>query len=95
MGKRATVSAAIVSLLEESEIQQFHNDRFGHLQFQYYSLLLRYGGSFASHLTEQVLHWILNKRLRSDRRVGWFHHRNGEGYAASLAFLQGQRLRGG
>ena len=43
----------------------------------------------------RAAHWILNKRLRSDRRVGWFHHRNGEGYPASLAFLQGQRLRGG
>ncbi len=38
-----------------AEIHQFHRDAEGRPQFRYYSLLLRYGGSFASHLTEQVL----------------------------------------
>jgi hypothetical protein len=54
---------AIVSLLGQSEIRQFHNDRFGHLQFRYHSLLLRYGGSFASHLTEQVLQELVDLRI--------------------------------
>lgn len=54
---------AIVSILGHSEIRQFHNDRFGHLQFRYHGLLLRYGGSFASHLTEQILQELVDLEI--------------------------------
>ena len=54
---------AIVSLLGQPEIRQFHNDRSGQLQFRYHSLLLRYGGSFASHLTEQVLQELVDLQI--------------------------------
>lgn len=54
---------AIVSILDHSEIRQFHNDRFGQLQFRYHGLLLRYGGSFASHLTEQILQELVDLQI--------------------------------
>jgi hypothetical protein len=44
-----------VSTMSSEEIRQFHRDQNGHPQFRYYSQLLRYGGSFATHLAQQVL----------------------------------------
>ena len=54
---------AIVSILEEAEIRQFHRDQQGHSQFRYHSILLRYGGSFAPHLTEQILQELFELKI--------------------------------
>jgi hypothetical protein len=43
-------------LMSEDEIYRFHLNREQKPQFSYYSHLLRFGGSFASQLTLQVLH---------------------------------------
>lgn len=48
------------------EIRAFHRSPQGKPQFRYYSLLLRYGGSFATHLTEQVLQELVGLRLFQD-----------------------------
>lgn len=49
--------------LEPEEIQQFHHSIHQKPQFHYYNLLLRYGGSFATHLTEQVLEELVALQL--------------------------------
>lgn len=54
---------AIVSILGEPEIRQFHSDRSGKPQFRYHSLLLRYGGNFANHLTEQILQELVDLQV--------------------------------
>lgn len=51
---------AAVSCMSDAEIHRFHLDASGKPQFRYYSLLLRYGGSFAAHLTEQVLQELID-----------------------------------
>ncbi len=51
---------AAVSCMSDAEIHRFHLDESGKPQFRYYSLLLRYGGSFAAHLTEQVLQELID-----------------------------------
>lgn len=45
---------AAVSLMDASEIYQFHFNQAGQPQFCYYSHLLRFGGGFAAQLTQQV-----------------------------------------
>lgn len=52
-----------VSCMGDREIAQFHRDSQQRPQFRYYSLLLRYGGSFAAHLTEQVLQELMGLNL--------------------------------
>lgn len=49
--------------LEPQEIHQFHRSSSQKPQFQYYNLLLRYGGGFATHLTEQVLEELVALQL--------------------------------
>lgn len=46
-----------------AEIHQFHLNENQQPQFCYYSLLLRYGGSFATHLTQQVLDDLADRQL--------------------------------
>jgi hypothetical protein len=52
-----------VTRLDSDEIYRFHLNAIGQPQFRYYSLLLRYGGSFASHLAEQVLQEMASLNL--------------------------------
>ncbi len=56
------VNAAVICM-DDAEIYRFHLDAAGKPQFRYYSLLLRYGGSFAAHLTEQVLQELIDFKL--------------------------------
>lgn len=49
-----------VTCMGREEIYRFHLNGDGRPQFRYYSLLLRYGGSFATHLTEQVLQELID-----------------------------------
>jgi hypothetical protein len=49
--------------MTDQEIYRFHLNLDQKPQFRYHSLLLRYGGSFASHLTEQVLQEVVNLSL--------------------------------
>ncbi|WP_338461772.1 hypothetical protein VZH09_12355 [Synechococcus elongatus IITB7] len=56
-----------VYCLSEAEIAAFHRDRTGQPQFRYYSLLLRYAGNFASHLTQQVLQELADLQLFAPR----------------------------
>lgn len=44
-----------VHRMSEPEIRDFHRCPKGRPQFRYHSLLLRYGGLFATHLTHQIL----------------------------------------
>jgi hypothetical protein len=44
-----------VSVMNETEIHQFHQNAEGRSQFTYYSHLIRSGGTFAAQLTHQVL----------------------------------------
>ncbi|WP_448560855.1 hypothetical protein [Trichothermofontia sp.] len=46
-----------------AEIHQFHRNQDQQPQFCYYSLLLRYGGSFAYHLTQQVLNDLADRQF--------------------------------
>jgi len=52
-----------VHRMDTAEIRQFHHDAQDRPQFRYYNLLLRYGGSFATHLTEQVLRELVSLDL--------------------------------
>ncbi|NJR69691.1 MAG: hypothetical protein HC771_14275 [Synechococcales cyanobacterium CRU_2_2] len=54
---------AAVECMDDHEIYRFHLNAEGKPQFRYYSLLLRYGGSFAAHLTEQVLQELIDFNL--------------------------------
>ncbi|HEY9623826.1 MAG TPA: hypothetical protein V6C78_25935 [Crinalium sp.] len=54
-----------VSIMSRDEIYQFHLNRDRHPQFCYYSHLLRFGGSFASQLTQQVLKQLIDTHLFS------------------------------
>ncbi len=54
---------ASVCCMDTEEIYRFHLDAQERPQFRYYSLLLRYGGSFAAHLTEQVLQELIQFQL--------------------------------
>ncbi len=60
-----------VSLMSRDEIHGFHLTAAGRPQFNYYSHLLRCGGSFASQLTEQVLTELiaLNLFAGTDQRA--------------------------
>ncbi|MEM8604094.1 MAG: hypothetical protein AAGF24_09700 [Cyanobacteria bacterium P01_H01_bin.121] len=49
--------------LNATEMHQFHLTAAGQPQLRYYSLLLRYGGNFATHLTEQVLQELADLKL--------------------------------
>lgn len=61
---RAIVSInADVYTMNELEIRQFHRDPSGASQFRYHSILLRYGGNFATHLTEQVLQELVGLNI--------------------------------
>jgi hypothetical protein len=51
--------------MSRDEIYQFHLNRDRHPQFCYYSHLLRFGGSFASQLTQQVLKQLIDTHLFS------------------------------
>lgn len=57
--------------MDADEIHRFHLNAQGQPQFCYYSLLLRYGGSFAAHLAQQVLMDLAGSELFSgaDRRA--------------------------
>lgn len=57
--------------MEESEIYHFHLNAEQQPQFRYHNLLLRYGGSFATHLTEQVLQELVKLSLfqNADQRA--------------------------
>jgi hypothetical protein len=57
--------------MDNQEIYQFHLNGDQRPQFRYHSLLLRYGGSFATHLTEQVLQELVNLSLfqNADQRA--------------------------
>lgn len=57
---------AQVYTMEPQEIDQFHRDDRGESQFRYHSVLLRYGGSFANHLTEQVLQELVDLQIFKD-----------------------------
>jgi hypothetical protein len=54
-----------VSTMSPAEIYQFHLNCDRHPQFCYYSHLLRFGGSFASQLTQQVLKQLIESQLFS------------------------------
>jgi len=62
---------ATVSLMSSDEIYQFHFNEAGQPQFCYYSHLLRFGGSFAAQLTQQVLMELAASNLfsGSEQRV--------------------------
>jgi hypothetical protein len=49
--------------MSDEEIYQFHLSAEGRPQIRYYSLLMRYGGGFAAHLTEQVLQEVMDLEL--------------------------------
>jgi hypothetical protein len=52
-------------LMSRDEIYRFHLNREQKPQFSYYSHLLRFGGSFASQLTQQVLNELADSKLFS------------------------------
>jgi hypothetical protein len=52
-------------LMNKDEIYQFHLNEEIRPQFCYYSLLLRFGGSFAAQLTQQVLLELAESQLFS------------------------------
>jgi hypothetical protein len=52
-------------LMSRDEIYRFHLNREQKPQFSYYSHLLRFGGSFASQLTQQVLNELAESQLFS------------------------------
>jgi hypothetical protein len=54
-----------VFTMSSDEIYQFHLNQSQHPQFFYYSHLLRFGGSFASQLTQQVLKELADSQLFS------------------------------
>lgn len=62
---------AAVSLMTTQEIYRFHFNQADQPQFCYYSHLLRFGGSFAAQLTQQVLMELADSQLfsGSEQRV--------------------------
>lgn len=54
---------APAACMSDDEIYRFHLDGDENPQFRYYNLLLRYGGSFAADLTEQVLQGLIAFQL--------------------------------
>ncbi|HEY9648814.1 MAG TPA: hypothetical protein V6C88_20710 [Chroococcidiopsis sp.] len=52
-----------VSVMTPDEIYRFHLNPTGQPQFSYYSHLLRFGGAFASQLTQQVLNELADSQL--------------------------------
>jgi len=54
-----------VSLMSQQEVYRFHLDQSEHPKFCYYSHLLRFGGTFASQLTQQVLKELVDTGLFS------------------------------
>jgi hypothetical protein len=52
-------------LMSQDEIYQFHLNESGHPQFCYYSHLLRFGGSFAAQLTQQIIKELAESKLFS------------------------------
>lgn len=54
---------APAACMSDDEIYRFHLDGSENPQFRYYNLLLRYGGSFAADLTEQVLQGLIELQL--------------------------------
>lgn len=60
-----------VTCMGREEIHRFHRDLGDRPQFRYYNLLLRYGGSFAADLAEQVLQELIDLQLfaREDQRA--------------------------
>jgi hypothetical protein len=52
-------------LMNRDEIYRFHLNREQKPQFSYYSHLLRFGGSFASQLTQQVLNELAESQMFS------------------------------
>lgn len=60
-----------VSTLSQDEVYSFHRDANGQPQLSYYSHLLRFGGGFASQLTQQVLMELAASNLfqESERRA--------------------------
>lgn len=54
---------APATCMSDDEVYRFHLDSSENPQFRYYNLLLRYGGSFAADLTEQVLQSLIELQL--------------------------------
>lgn len=52
-------------LMTQDEIYRFHLNESNQPQFCYYSHLLRFGGSFASQLTQQILKELADSKLFS------------------------------
>jgi hypothetical protein len=53
----------LVFTMTQAEIYRFHLNQQGQSQFCYYSHLLRFGGSFASQLTQQVLRELADSKF--------------------------------
>jgi hypothetical protein len=60
-----------VSIMTRAEIYSFHLNQERHPKLSYYSHLLRFGGNFAAHLTQQVLKELSESSLfsGSDQRA--------------------------
>jgi hypothetical protein len=53
----------VVSRMTQDEIYRFHLNQAQRSQFCYYSHVLRFGGSFASQLTQQILKELTDSQL--------------------------------
>lgn len=66
-----TIPRAVVPIntqvftMDREEVYRFHLNRDGRSQFCYYSLLMRFGGTFAAQLTQQVLQELVHSNLFS------------------------------